>query len=162
MADFTPTCLIPSEFITLYKSLVLLSSIAFIKFCANFLPFFFNDLKSSTVNLYMSAMFDISFLSINSPIIASPSPSMFIASLEAKWIILLYSLAGHSTPIHLTTASPSSLTASAPQTGQVLGISNFFSVPSRFLLFTPTTSGITSPAFWIITLSPILMSFCLI
>ena len=74
----------PSEFITLYKSLVLLSSIAFIKFCANFLPFFFNDLKSSTVNLYMSAMFDISFLSINSPIIASPSPSMFIASLEAK------------------------------------------------------------------------------
>ena len=83
-ASFTPTCLIPSAFTSLYKSLCLLSSIASIRFCANFLPFFFNDATSSNVNLYMSVMLLISPLFISSSIIASPRPFMSIASLEAK------------------------------------------------------------------------------
>ena len=68
----------------LYKSLFFFFFIAFIRFCANFLPFFFKDATSSIVNLYISAILDISFLSISSPIIASPRPSISIASFDAK------------------------------------------------------------------------------
>ena len=64
----------------------------------------------------------INCLSNNCSIIASPKPSIFIASLDAKWTMFLKVLAGHSIPIHLVAASPSSLTTSAPQTGHTFGI----------------------------------------
>ena len=50
-------------------------------------------------------------------------------------------------PLHLNTASPSSLTASPPQTGHTVGISKGFSSPVLFSFITSITSGITSPAF---------------
>ena len=45
-----------------------------------------------------------------------------------------------------------------PQTGQVAGISNSRSAPVRRSRIGRTTSGITSPAFWRTTWSPIRMS----
>ena len=117
---------------------------------------------SSNVKLYISGIFEIKPLFINSSIIASPKPFISIASFDAKWIMLLYSLAGHSIPIHLNTASPSSLTASPPQTGHTVGISKGFSSPVLFSFITSITSGITSPAFWITTVSPTLISFSFI
>ena len=77
----------------------------------------------------------------------SPSPSMFIASLDTKCTKFLYSFAGHSIPVHLIAASPSSLIAGAPQIGHTVGISKSFSSPVLFSFFTSTISGITSPAF---------------
>ena len=59
-------------------------------------------------------------------------------------------------------ASPSSLIASAPHTGQVFGMLNTTSFPVRFSFFTSTISGITSPAFWMTTVSPIRKSFSFI
>ena len=111
------------------------------------MPFFFNDATSSNVKLYISGIFEISFLFINSSIIASPNPFISIASFEAKCIMLLYNFAGHSIPMHLNTASPSSLTASAPHTGHTVGISKGISSPVLFSFTTSITSGITSPAF---------------
>ena len=104
----------------------------------------------------------ISFLSISCSIILSPSPSIFIQSLETKCIIFLINLAGHSIPIHLLTASPSSRITGAPHTGQTLGISNISSVPFLFSFFTSKISGITSPAFCTTIVSPTLISFSLI
>ncbi len=49
--------------------------------------------------------------------------------------------------VHLKAASPSSLTASAPQTGHFEGILKTTSLPSLFSFTTSTTSGIISPAF---------------
>ena len=89
----------------------------------------------------------------------SPNPSIFIASLDTKCTRFLNSFAGHSIPVHLIAASPSSLIAGAPHTGQVFGISKSFSFPVLLSFFTSTISGITSPAFWITTVSPIFNSF---
>ncbi len=50
LAAFVPTCLIPNAVINLYKSFCLLAFMLSIKFCANFLPFFFNDAISSNSN----------------------------------------------------------------------------------------------------------------
>ena len=144
---FPPICIIPNAVINLYKSFCLLFSIAFIKFVANFVPFFFNVATSSNVKLYISATFEISFLSISWSIIFSPKPSIFIASRDTKCTKFLYSFAGHSVPVHLTADSPSSLTVFAPHTGHISGILNSFSVPSLSSFITFTISGITSPAF---------------
>ena len=120
---------------------------ASIKFWVNFCPFFFNVAISSNLRKYISAILLIKFLFINCSIILSPRPSIFIHSLETKCIIFLTSFAGHSIPIHLLTASPSSRITGAPHTGQTFGISKTFSVPSLFFFFTSRISGITSPAF---------------
>ena len=125
------------------------------------MPFFFNDAISSNFKSYISAIFEIIFFSSNIPIIFSPSPSIFIASLDTKCTKFLYNFAGHSIPVHLTADSPSSLTVSAPHTGQFVGMTNSFSVPSLFSTTARTISGITSPAFCIITLSPIFNPFSL-
>ena len=146
-AAFVPTCLIPSAVISLYNSLFLLFSIAFVRFSANFLPFFLSDAISSKLSLYISAILLIKSLFISWSIMFSPRPSMFIASLDTKCTKFLYSLAGHSIPVHLIAASPSSLTVGAPQTGHTEGISKSFSSPVLLFLITSTISGITSPAF---------------
>ena len=157
-----PTCLMPNAVINLYKSFSLLALILSIKFCANFFPFFFSDAMSSNFNSYISDMLWINSLSNNCWIIFSPSPSIFIASLDTKWTKFLNNFAGHSIPVHLTAASPSSLTASAPHTGHTLGILKSFSSPVLFSSTTFTISGITSPAFWITTVSPIFKPFSFI
>jgi polar amino acid transport system permease protein len=48
------------------------------------------------------------------------------------------------------------------EAGQVLGMTNFRSEPSRSDTTARTTSGMISPAFWIMTVSPMRMSFSLI
>ena len=159
---FAPTCLIPSAVINLYKSFCLLAFILSIRFCANFFPFFFNDATSSNSNSYMSAILLISSLSSSCPIIFSPSPSMFMASLDTKCTKFLNNFAGHSIPVQRIATSPSSLTASAPHTGHVFGISKSCSFPVLFSSTTFTISGITSPAFWIITVSPFFIPFSFI
>ena len=107
-------------------------------------------------------MFSIKCFSNNCCIIFSPNPSMFIASLDTKCTRFLNSFAGHSIPVHLTAASPSSLIASAPHTGHTRGISKSFSFPVLFSFTTFDISGITSPAFCITTVSPIFKSFSFI
>lgn len=88
------------------------------------------------------------------------NPSIFMASREIKWRIPSRNWAGQPvTLLHLRTASPSSRTASAPQTGHLSGIWKTLSLPSLFSLITFTTSGITSPAFCTRTWSPIRISF---
>ena len=159
---FPPTCLIPKAVSNLYKSFCLLLFILSTKFCANFLPFFFSDAISSNFNSYISDIFLINSLSSNCCIIFSPNPSMFIASLDTKCTKFLNNFAGHSIPVHLIAASPSSLIASAPHTGHIFGISNSFSFPVLFSFNTFTISGITSPAFCITTVSPIFSSFSFI
>ena len=77
----------------------------------------------------------------------SPKPSIFIASRDTKCTKFLYSFAGHSTPVHLSADSPSSLSVFAPHTGQTSGILNSFSSPVLSSFMTLTISGITSPAF---------------
>ena len=72
---------------------------------------------------------------------------MSIASLDAKWIIPLLICAGQDIFIHLTAASPSSLTVGSPQTGHSSGILNSISSPVLFSFITSTTCGIISPAF---------------
>ena len=52
------------------------------------------------------------------------------------------------------TTSPSSRTASVPHTGQLVGISQIVSVPSRASTTALTISGMTSPARWRTTVSP--------
>ena len=84
---------------------------------------------------------------------------MFKASLETKYSISPWILAGHSSFTHFISTSPSSLSSLWLHTGQLIGSSIVFSFPvlSSFIAF--TTWGIISAAFSIKTLSPILMSF---
>ena len=110
----------------------------------------------------MSAIFFIKPLSTNCSNIFIPSPSISIPSFETKCARFLNIFALHSIPIQRATASPSSLTTGAPQTGHTVGITNSLSVPSLFDFITSTTSGITSPCFWITTVSPIFRSFSFI
>src|SRR5450756_1133105 len=61
--------------------------------------------------------------------------------------------------VHLVMTSPSSRTTLAPHTGHFPGILNGFSLPVLSSTMTFTTSGITSPALWTSTLSPMRTSF---
>ena len=84
---------------------------------------------------------------------------MFKASLETKYSISPWTLAGHSSLTHFISTKPSSLSSLWLHTGQLTGSSMIFSFPvlSSFIDF--TTCGIISAAFSIKTLSPILISF---
>ena len=77
---------------------------------------------------------------------------MFMASLDAKWKIPSFTMEGHDILMHrLTTPS---LTAGDPHTGQISGIEKTPSDPFLRLSTGATTSGMTSPARWTITVSP--------
>ena len=80
---------------------------------------------------------------------------MSIAPREAKCSIRRRTCAGHCALTHRTATCAASFTTALPHSGQFLGIRNFFSVPVRKSLRTSTTAGMTSPAFSIMTVSPI-------
>ena len=101
----------------------------------------------------------IILLFIKSLIILSPRPSMFIAFLETKCLIISTNWAGHSCAFtHLNAASPSSLKSSLPQEGQIFGSFVFGFLFTESFKSTFVTWGMTSPARLIITTSPSLTS----
>ena len=110
----------------------------------------------------MSTIVSIFFSSINFSTIFSPSPVIFMASLETKYSISLFTFSGQNGFGHFNATCPSSFISSVLHTGQCVGISISLSFPFLSLKTTFTTCGIISAAFSIITLSPILMSFLLI
>ena len=88
----------------------------------------------------------------------SPSPSMFIAPREAKCSRPRCSLEGHEVFSQRQTASSSSRCSRVWQSGHVSGICHGTESGGRRLSTGPTTRGITSPAFSMITVSPSRMS----
>ena len=87
---------------------------------------------------------------------------MSIAFRLAKWVRLRSSCAGHSAPVQRTAAPSGSRVTGAPQTGQVSGRKYGCAVSGRSPGTTSTTSGMISPAFWTMTVSPIRISFWVI
>src|SRR3569833_965613 len=80
---------------------------------------------------------------------------MFIARREAKCRMASLRCAGQTnSPVQRATASPSTRTTSDPHTGQCFGKRKLRVPGGRRSLTTPTTSGITSPARRMITVSP--------
>ena len=88
-AVLTPRLGIPKEYINLYNSGFLLLSTASKRFWAFLGPNFSKVIKSSLFNLYKSAIDLISSFSNSCSAVFSEKPYIFIASLEAKWTILL-------------------------------------------------------------------------
>ena len=90
----------------------------------------------------------------------SPSPSMSNALRETKCLMRSTACAGQiSPPVQRRTASPSSRTAWLPQTGQRSGkhVGHWQSA-GRFSGTMSRICGMTSPARWMITVSPTRMS----
>ncbi len=73
---------------------------------------------------------------------------------EAKWMTLSTSCAGHERLGQRQMTSPSGRTRSVSHAGQVVGIWNGRSSPVRRWVSAETTWGITSPARWMMTVSP--------
>ena len=113
----------------------------------------------SSVRKYRSAGLCTRSFSISWSITAGPTPSMSMASRLAKWVRFRWSWAGHSAPVQRTAAPSGSRTTGAPQTGQAAGIRYGSVFSGRRSLHTSTTSGMISPAFCKITVSPTRMSF---
>src|SRR5699024_10161069 len=82
-----------------------------------------------------------------------PTPVIFMAFRDTKCYNCSFAWAGQAGFTHLIVTSSSKWTRSLWQTGQVVGFG--YGVESSALLSKPTvtTSGIISPALWIITLS---------
>ena len=75
---------------------------------------------------------------------------------EAKWIMACFCCAAQNIPpVQRSTASSSCFLMCDPQTGQLIGMEKIIAVSGRLLNTTLTTSGITSPALLILTVSPI-------
>ena len=85
-------------------------------------------------------------------------PSMFIAPRDAKCSRPRRSFDGHELFSQRHTASSSAFCSSLPQTGQAVGITQRGVGRSGSVSTGPTTRGITSPAFSMITSSPGRMS----
>jgi len=77
-----------------------------------------------------------------------------MARREAKWRSDPLSLAGQSADSHRATASPSGRWTVPPHAGHRSGMTNSVSSPSRRLVITWTTLGMTSPPFSMSTQSP--------
>ena len=120
-AAAAPILRIPRAKITLSRGAFFDSSMAAMRFFADFSPMRSRAEMSSALREYMSAAVSISFFSRRADITAGPIPSMFIAPFEQKWSMFLYCCAGHSVLGHLSAASSSYLTAFAPHTGHSSG-----------------------------------------
>ena len=91
--------------------------------------------------------------------ILSPSPSIFIAFLETKWIREPVFCAGQSNPaVHRRIASPSTFIRSFLQQGSLFGEDIFFESIGLLSNSTEIIWGITSPALFTFTVSPSLTS----
>ena len=91
---------------------------------------------------------------------SAPSPSISMALRRAKWIRRSTVCAGHTRPpVQRFTTSPGGRTAWLPQAGQVSGKTKGFADSGRFSMTTPRICGITSPARWRMTVSPMRTSF---
>ena len=80
---------------------------------------------------------------------------MSIAPREAKWKMACWIWAGHERLGQRICTSPGGCTTGVSHTGQRSGIVNGRSAPVRSCVSGPTTCGMTSPARWTITRSPI-------
>ncbi len=86
----------------------------------------------------------------------SPSPSMSKAPRDTKWRSRSTACAGQvSPPVQRRIASPSGRVAIEPQTGQCVGNTNRLASAGRFSGIDVTICGITSPARWTTTVSPL-------
>ena len=79
---------------------------------------------------------------------------MSMAPREAKWKSPCWIWAGQERLGHRICTSPGGWTTGVPQAGHRSGIANGRSEPSRSCVSGATTWGITSPARWTITRSP--------
>ncbi len=85
----------------------------------------------------------------------SPRPSMSIAPRAAKWPRACWICAGQDRLGQRICTSPGGCTTGVPHAGQRSGMTKARSAPVRSCVSGPTTCGITSPARWTMTLSPI-------
>ncbi len=120
------------------------------------------DKKSSFSKVNKSAMSEIKLFSSSCVTTFGPRPSISSAVLEMKWKKLCCSTAKQLGFVQRYAASPSTLSTGESQTGQDFGNLNFSSEPVRMFGKTSTTSGMMSPAFWMITVSPMRISLRLI
>ena len=98
------------------------------------------------------------FLSTSWSTSFSPNPSISKADFDIKCLIRPLTCAGQDLFSHLAIASPSRRKTSSQHDGQIVGREYGSDLPFLFSLITLTISGITSPARWISTVSPILIS----
>ena len=109
--------------------------------------------RSPSARVKMSGKRATSPRSIKRSMILGPSPSMSKACLPAKCWSLRRWIAPELRSTQRCAASPG-MRSMAPHSGIDFGNTNFFSFPVRNSVSTVTISGITSPAFCRMTVSP--------
>ena len=111
LAAFAPTFRIPKPNSKRSTELFFDKLIAFNRLFAAVSPNLSKLIKSSYCNRYKSVTLVINPCASNCEIILGPSPSIFIAFREAKWVNDSCTCAGQAGLMHLNATSPSTCTS---------------------------------------------------
>ena len=159
-----PTCGIPRPISSRSNETFLAACIARMRFSAFFSSNPSSGSNSSFVSSKMSSKSEMRSCSIRILTVSRPIPPISSALLPAKWISLRACCSKEPATLQRCAASPGtrSILPSPPQSGERNGNFQTFALFGRNSLITETTSGMISPAFCKIIVSPTRMSFSFI